>query len=126
MHPGVYILTYRKQKGISRVKMAELMGVNYLRLQKWESEVAQPTYTDLTKILAFFRKNNVQDLTEQSLRQAVAAEIDEDEGVLNMVADGGDYKAQLAAKDQRIKELEKMVQQLQEVVELLKEQLKKG
>jgi len=46
--------------------------------------------------------------------------------VLNMVADGGDYKAQLAAKDQRIKELEKMVQQLQEVVELLKEQLKKG
>jgi len=126
MHPGVYILSYRQQKGISRVKMAELMDVNYHRLQKWESEVAQPTYTDLTKILAFFRKNNVQDLTEQSLRQAVAAEIDEAEGVLNMVADGGDYKAQLAAKDQRIKELEKMVQQLQEVVELLKEQLKKG
>ena len=122
---GAFIRGFRKEKGISGPKMAELIGVNYYRLQKWESEKGSPKYDDLAKISRYFKRNPTEQLGEKELEKALISGYDFEQGVIQMAAEETPAEALLAVKEQRIKELEATVKSLTIALEALQEALKK-
>lgn len=124
MTTGEFIRLFRKDKGISGPEMAKLLGVDYWRLQKWESGKVSPKYHDAAKISAYFKRNVGQELTEKDLNETLGAKYIPTEGIVTLAAEPEPMERLLDEKDKRIKELEEMVATLREALHTVSSKLK--
>lgn len=120
MLPGEFIRRFRKQKGISATEMARLMGVDYWRLQKWESGKGSPRFLDSGKINAYFKTDLTKDLSEDDLNKVLSLPYDRENGLLQGTTLSAALEVQLQGKERRIKELEDTVKSLQIALEAMK------
>ena len=107
MELATFLRAYRKSRKLSVRKLAEMLGVNKFRLEKWEKGV-HPNYEDGSKINAYFGVRDFNNISEDVLKNFKPSKKGEDV---------------LALKDQLLEEKDRRIESLEQTINLLKEAL---
>ena len=103
-----FLRAYRKQKKLSVRKFAEMLDVSNFRLEKWEKGI-NPNYEDATKIKEYFRVADLENFSEDFLKNFTP----QNPGALK--------DELLKLKDEIIEEKEKRIQALEETINILRD-----
>lgn len=114
MELGEFLKRYRKAMQYSGRLLAEKIGVSKHLLEKWENSNYTPNAADTEKIKKFFGLKTLENLTEEVLEKCIAGRNISAEEKLK------EKDAIIREKEKRIRDLERIVAQQEEMLRLVK------